>query len=364
METTTHTCSCPGCVNPGTCWCSACQTTFYCSGKCQTADWPSHKEECEGYLRKQGIALFEKAQGYDRERSYPQALRYADIALIKLNQHKDRPVELTSAVMSIKFDSLNMMGQDKDALECAKEWYCLWLTKHTHPPAITAAFALIESCIHNGEYDDVRLYAHTTWETITLSRDSHIPDSQREEFTARGAHYVAKSIFAMVQSGGIPAEEKHEAGNEAITRARQALDIFSRLHGIERKTVAMAKVMLAQVLDFFKEDGNDESLRLFEDSKAIYTQLQGNSSIKVGEIEEDLGALYYKRAKRALNGTNDLHSTLSYLDLSLLRLREATRIYRSLGQLNKEVDRSTKMTIEIEGLRQVIIEEIAAESES
>ena len=257
-----------------------------------------------------------------------------------------------------------MMDRNKEALECAKEWYCLWLTKHTHPPAIDAAFALIESCVHNGEYDDARLYAHTTWETITLSRDSHIPDSQREEFTARGAHYVAKSIFAMVQSGGIPAEEKEEAGNEAIARARQALDTFSRLHGIERKTVAMAKVMLAQVLNFFKEEDDDEAIQLFEQSKAIYIQLQGNSSIKVGEIEEDLGALYYNKAKRALEGTNDLHNTLSYVDLSLPRLREAVRIYRSLGRLNKEVDRSIKMTIEIEGLRQLIIEEIVAESES
>ena len=86
-------------MNPGTCWCSACKTNFYCGGKCQTADRPSHKEECEGYLRKQGNALVEKAKGYDRERSYPQALRYADMALIKLNQLKDHPVELISEVM-------------------------------------------------------------------------------------------------------------------------------------------------------------------------------------------------------------------------------------------------------------------------
>ena len=269
---TTHTCSSPGCSNPGTCWCSACKTTFYCGGKCRTADWPHHKEECEGYLRKQGIALVEKAKGFDGEHDWPQVIRCADLALIKFNKIKNRPVEIMSAAMSIKFDSLNMMDRNKEALECAKEWYCLWLTKHTHPPAITAAFALIESCIHNGEYDDARLYAHTTWETITLSRDSHNPEGKREWFVGLGANYVAKSIHAMAQHGRILAEEKQEAGELAITRARQFLDINTRLYGAESDSVAAPMGMLAQILALFRDD-DDEAIQLFERSKTLFAKI-------------------------------------------------------------------------------------------
>ena len=117
-----ETCACPGCDQPGTNRCSACKTTFYCGPKCQTADWPLHKEECPGHLRKIGMANLEKAKGFCGVNNYPQALRYSDLAATKLKQIKDRPVEHIDEAMRCKFNALNMMGRHRDALECTKEW--------------------------------------------------------------------------------------------------------------------------------------------------------------------------------------------------------------------------------------------------
>ena len=131
---------------------------------------------------------------------------------------------------------------------------------HTHPPAILAGFCLIESCIHNKKYFDAVLYARTSWETITLSRDSHIPDNQREKFTSRGALLLAKSTFDLGANGGIPPEEQQETGREAITLARRALEIETQLHGAESIEVSESKVTLGQVLAFFNDVEDDEVL--------------------------------------------------------------------------------------------------------
>ena len=81
-------CSNPGCDQPGTSSCSACKTTVYCCVVCQTADWPRHKEECPGHLRKMGMAHLKKAKVFYDERNWVQALRYADLAATKLKQLK------------------------------------------------------------------------------------------------------------------------------------------------------------------------------------------------------------------------------------------------------------------------------------
>ena len=60
-----------------------------------------------------------------------------------------------------KFDALNFMNHKAEALEIATEWYCLWNTKCTDPPALDAAFALIESCLQNNKFDDAVTYAST-----------------------------------------------------------------------------------------------------------------------------------------------------------------------------------------------------------
>ena len=91
------------------------------------------------------------------------------------------------------------MGQHSEALESAKDCYYLYLTKHTHPPTIQASFCLIESCMFNKIYFDAALYARTLWETITMSRDSHIPDNQRDDFTARGAIELARALYFLAK---------------------------------------------------------------------------------------------------------------------------------------------------------------------
>ena len=160
-----ETCANPGCDQPGTNKCSACKTTPYCGPICQTANWAHHKEECPGHLRKIGMAHLEKAEGFYLEHNCPQTIRHADLAATKLKQMKDRPVEDIDEALRCKYNALAFMGRYREALECAKEWYCLWPTKHTHPPAITASFSLIESCMFNKEYFDAALYARTLWET-------------------------------------------------------------------------------------------------------------------------------------------------------------------------------------------------------
>ena len=141
-----ETCANSGCDQPGTNKCSACKATPYCGTICQTADWAHHKEECPGHLRKVGMANLQKARVFYQERNLVQAFRHADLAATKLKQLIDAPEEYMDEAMSLKFNALNLTGQDKEALECAKEWYCLYLTKHTHPHAINAGLKRILRC--------------------------------------------------------------------------------------------------------------------------------------------------------------------------------------------------------------------------
>ena len=58
-----ETCANPGCHEPGTNKCAGCKITPYCSSICQTAHWPTHKESCDGRLRKMGMDHLAKAMG-------------------------------------------------------------------------------------------------------------------------------------------------------------------------------------------------------------------------------------------------------------------------------------------------------------
>ena len=342
------TCSNPGCDQPGTNKCSACKTTFYCSTICQTADWAHHKEECPGHLLKVGMANLEKARGFGEEKNFPKSLHHANLAATKLKQLKDRPVEDISQALRCKFNALSMMDRHREGLECAKEWYCLWLTKHTHPPAILAGFAVIESCIHNKEFFDAVLYARTTWETLTLSRDSHIPDNQRDWFIAQGAHFLAKAIKSFAQYGDMPAEEQKKAGVEAIMRSRRALEIDTQLYGAESIKIAEDMTLIAQILDFFDHVDNDEVLRLNEQSKAIFARVQGSLSTNVAAVETNLAAVHRNRANRAYaahdldrcvanfelalpHAAHDLDRCVVNFELALPHFREAARIYRAIN---------------------------------
>ena len=336
-------CANPGCVKPGTNKCSACTKKPYCGAKCQTEDWPRHKEECPGHLLKVSKTNLLKADDLLKKHDYVQTLRCADLATTKLKQLKkniptttstpipDEFVQLSDEALRIKYNALLYMALHTEALECAKEWYCLHLTKHTHPPAIKASFALIESCIHNKEYSDAVLYAHTTWETITLSRDSHIPDNLRDEFTAHGAHLVAKAAHCLSLNGGMPAEEKQESGREAITMARRALEIHTQLNGRESEYVAQDMLLLASLLDHFSEQEN-EAITLRKQAKVIFVRVQGNLSPNVATVERNLGNAFSNRSNTA-HAAYDLEREMEMLELALPHYREAARIYRAINQV-------------------------------
>ena len=306
------------------------------------------------------MANLEKAKGFGRYRNWQQTLHYAELAATKLKQIKDRPLEDLSEALNLKFNGLNLMDHNREALECAKEWYCLHLTKHTHPPAIKAGFALIESCIHNGEFFDAVLYARTTWETITLSRDSHIPDRQRELFTAQGAHLLAKAIHGLALNGGISAEEKKETGFEAIMLARKALTIHTQLFGPESDYVAHDLYVLAQLLDYFNVVDDDEVPLLYEQAKAIYARAQGNLSPNVASCENNLAVWYQTKAKKA-HDANDLDRHVANLELALPRYREAVRVFRAANHVERADDAARDATDVEEDLRRCAVSRAARE---
>ena len=353
------TCANPGCDQPGTNKCSACKITPYCGPICQTADWAHHKEECPGHLLKIGMAHLEKAMGFYGQRNWPQTLRHADLVATKLNQLRDRPVEVIDGALNLKYVALSSMGRHREALGCAKEWYCLWPTKHTHPPAINASFCLIQSCIFNKEYFDAALYARTLWETITLSRDSHIPENLQEEFTARGAMELARALFRLAESGSMPPEEKHETGVEAIMLARRALEMHTQLRGGKPDHIAVCMDLLASIVDYFNDVDDDEIPRLHEQAKVIFARVHGSLSPNVATCERNLGVAYKHRARRA-QAAHDLDRCVANLELALPHFRESVRIFRAIDHMetSDEVAR-TVQTLE-SNLRWAIAERVAS----
>ena len=363
-EEVVATCSNPGCDLPGTKQCSACKTTPYCGPICQTADWIHHKEECPGHLRKVGKAHIEKALGFYQERNYVQCLRYADLALTKLKQLKDRrleTVEILDNAFALKSDALQRMDRHKEALECAKEHYTLWAMNHMRNPGMfDAAFGLIQSCIHNREFEDAALYAHTAHEMVLNDADGIIPSDQRQKLLARGSYWLSQATLFLAQAGGIPPAEMQKAGEEAIAHARKALEIHTQLHGTGSAEVAEDMTALADALHFFNDVDDDEILRLHEQSNAITSRVQGSSSLNVAVGEKNLGNAYQKRAVRA-QAANDLDRSMANLELTLPHYREASRIFRINNHVDK-ADRANREAVQVEeNLRQLrIAKSIAA----
>ena len=339
-------CACPRCDQPGGNLCASCKLVGYCCRTCQVEDWPRHKEECQGHMRKVGMAHLQKAKDFRRDRNLAQALRYSELALVKLKQLNDRPIEAIDQAVHCKFNALNFMDRNREALECARERYCMYLTKHTHPPAIKASFDLIESCLHNKEYEDAELYARTTWETITLSRDSHIPDDERQFFTAQGAYYLAIAMLNLAKNGDIPPEANQAVGQEAIALARRALEIDTQLYGPEHRDVANDLSLLARTLSYFNDNGDDEVLRLSEQSMTITARMEGRLSVNVAVEENNLAVMYEKRARRA-HVANDLDREMANLELALPHLRERARIYTAINNVDMAV-KAAQTIVEVE----------------
>ena len=306
-----------------------------------------HKESCDGHLRKMGMAHLDRARGFYRENSWSQVLRYSDLALTKLKQLKERPIEDISDALSCKCVALDNLGQYREEMECAKEWYCLWNTKPTDVGAIEAAFALIQSCMTNKEFVDAHLYASTLYEIINHKHDNKIPEDQRQSFIAKGAYFLATATVGLSEAGGIPPEEKQKAGQEAIALARKAVEIHTQLYGAEHNTFANDLLALAETLEHFNDDDDDnEVLGLLEQAKAIFARVYGNSSSNVAMSEHKWGDAYCTRAKRALD-VSDLDQFVANLALALPHLREADRIYRALDRVT-DADQTTRKIDQIE----------------
>ena len=268
-------------------------------------------------------------------------------------QLKDRPIEEISDALEFKCVSLGFLGRHREQLECAKEWYCLWNTKPTDVGAIRAAFFLIQSCLTNKEFEDAKLYASTLLGIINHKYDNKIPEDQRQRYIARGSYLLAQATLQLAQTGGIPLEQKQRAGHDAIAHARKALEIHTQLYGTQDERVANDMGVLAEALDFFN-DVDDEVLRLYEQAKAIHAQVYGSSSTNVGVGENNLGVSYQRRAQRALDA-NDLGRCVANLELALLRFREASRIFRASGRVDRAND-AAQVVIQVEeNLRQMIV---------
>ena len=351
MATDIPTCSCPGCDQPGTSKCSACKTTPYCGPICQTVHWAHHKEECDGHLLKVGKAHFAKANGFDAANNHVQTLRYIDLALAKFNAMKKRPLEVISEALAIKCGALQEMGRFADALQCSKDKYNMWAMARgpAHPSTIEAAFYLIEDLLHNNEYEDAHLFAHTLWEIIHTNNhvDNDIPGDEREEYVATAAYLLSRATYRLAASGGIPPEEKQKAGEEAIARARQSLEIRTLQCGAESDLSAIAMVNLAEILNYFNDaDDENEVLRLFEQSNSIFIRVHGRLSMNVSLGEGKLANVYEKKAKRVL-AANNFHQCMANLELALSHYREAERIYRAINQVH-DANAASRNVIAIE----------------
>ena len=320
-----------------------------------SAHWPTHKESCDGRLRKIGMDHLNKARGFHRDHNWPQLLRYSDLAVTKLMQLKDRPLEDISEALELKCTALDFLGRHREQLECAKEWYCLWNTKPADVGAINAAFALTSSCLHNQKWADAHLYASTLYGIINHKHDNKIPDDKRQRYIARGAYNLAHATLRLAQSGGIPREEEKKAGQETIALLRKALEIHTELHGTECNEVANCMCILADALGFFSaDDDDDEALRLFERTKTIHSRVYGSLSVSVAICEGKIANLYARRAKRGHDVNNDFDREKGMLELSLTHYRESARIYRAIGRMN-EAESKSKQVVYIE----VILRRIA-----
>ena len=341
-------CANPGCDQPGTKSCSACKTTVYCCVICQTADWVHHKEECPGHLRKVGMTNLAKAIGFDQQQNWVQSLRYGELAATKLKQLKDRRLETVQDInyaLVCKFDALQRLNRHSEALECAKERYTLWAMNHMrNPGSMKVALHLIQSCLHNKEYEDAEHYARHAYFMIAEMTDNF---DQRPRFLADGSYYLSRAIHALAQDGGIPPEGKQKAGEEAIALARKALEIHTQLSGTENSTVSNVMGVLAEVLDYFNDVDDDETLRLREQAIVIHCRVQGSSSPNVAVSEFNLGNAYCKRSDRAADA-NDLDRQLANLELALPHFREAVKIYRAINYVDKADDALRQIAI-VEG---------------
>ena len=326
-------CSSPGCDQPGTSSCASCKLVGYCGRICQVADWPNHRESCPGHLRKMGISHLQKAKVYDNECNFTEQLRYAELALTKLKQLKDRSletVEVLDEALDMKFTALNFMDRNKEALECATERYNMWATTYMrNSRTIEASFSLLESLINNKEFAQAHLIAGTVYEMILRPMTHDIPENKQQSFLADGTYYLARATCGLAEAGGIPPEEKQKAGEEAITLALKALEMQTQLNGTVGDNITSVVDVISDLLAYFNDSEDEGTIRVWQQVIATVRQVNDGLSLDTGRSEHNLGLLYIERAVKA-QSSEDWDRVLACGDLALLRLREAVRIYKAI----------------------------------
>ena len=305
------------------------------------------------------MAHLAKAKGFQQERNFVQSLRCAELALTKFKQLKDcslASIEILDEALLIKFNALNRMGRNKEALECATERYNMWATTFMrNPKTIDAASPLIDSLINNNEFDQAHLIASTVHEMIMHPMTHDIPENLQQPYLAEAARLLANATLHLAQSGGIPPEEKQKAGEEAIALARKALEIHNQLHGADSDEVVKYMNALASVLNYFGDGDDDEAICLFEQVIVKHSRLEGSLSVNVAVSKKYLGNLYGRRAKRVVDA-NDLDLCMANLELALSHYREAARIFRVINFVDKADDAAQTVTQIEEGIRQLRIQ--------
>ena len=309
------------------------------------------------------MANLAKAHGFNQQQNWIQSFRYAEIAATKLKQLKDRrleTVEVIDAALGFKYDALNFTDRNREAKGFAEERYTLWaMNQMRHPGSIRAALGLIQSCLHNKEFVDAEHYARHAMFMINDMADNFIPADQRSRFLADGSYYLASAIHQLAEAGGIPPEEKQKAGEDAIASARQALELHTRLFGTESAKVAGSMAALADVMGYFNNVDDDESLRLHKQAIAIISRVEGRSSPNVAAGEGNLGVTLMNRAERA-EAANDLDRCLANLELALPHIRESARIYRAINHMDNVNGALGNIALVEEHMRRIRIAKAAA----
>ena len=295
------------------------------------------EEEDERHLLTVGRGLLTKAKSFYEANNYPETLRCSSLAM-KFNEMNKRSLEGISKALAIKCTALQFLCRHEESLECAVEKYKLWALERgpAHPFTIDASFFLIDCLLSTRKYDDAYHYAYTIWEVIHTNNhvDNDIPGEKRLLYVEKSARLLARAIFRLASSGGIPLEEIEKSGTEAIARARQSLEINKQLYGNVSEGVAIATAILADILEYFQKSGDDEIIDLYKLSIDLHRQLHGYMSINVGVNNRNLGITYYNRAEQAHKASNRQQEKINLIQ-ALSYLREAACIYRSINHQDK-----------------------------
>ena len=217
-----------------------------------------------------------------------------------------------------------------------------------NPGTFYAAFPLIESLLNNREFVQAHLIAETVYDmTSHPSRYIDIPEDKHQYFLAQSAHYFARASLQLARNVGIAPEEKQKVGKKTTALAREAIEIHTRLQGIDSIQVVTDMELLAKVIHYFNDEYDDEILRLIYQAISIRSRVEGSSSLDMAFSIQDLGNTYAQRANRA-RAAKDQVLFVANGELALPHLVEAARIFRAVNRVDK-ADKVMQVVAQIEG---------------